>query len=100
MGEARGGKLSEANQIKDLDSVRSSAWPLANARVQAQLEKEFSRLGIDFRNQGSTIVSHFSKPRPETPRSSSHTHVTSRLASTRIWSSPKLSARWRSQQRS
>ncbi|WP_202730460.1 hypothetical protein [Achromobacter xylosoxidans] len=52
MGEARRRKLAEASQIEDLDATQSSAWPLANASVQTQLEKKFSRLGIDFSKPG------------------------------------------------
>lgn len=52
MGEARRRKFAEANQIKVRDEERASAWPLANSLVQAQLEQEFSRLGIDFSKPG------------------------------------------------
>lgn len=56
MGEARRRKLAEAKQaeqrVAEHELVPPSAWPLANAQVQCELEKEFSSLGIDYSKPG------------------------------------------------
>lgn len=55
MGEARRRVLSEGREGK---VVQDSAWPLTNLKTQVALEKEFSKLGIDYSKPGF----HDSKP--------------------------------------
>lgn len=52
MGEARRRQQAENDQKNSLEVRQAPTWPLANFQVQKQLEREFTRLGIDYSQPG------------------------------------------------